>query len=133
MAEVVCRTRLPDGERHSPCAAVSRGKQRCTPTIDRIAIQVIDASFIQKRMREHRSQIALHRPSVPRIVAGYAGCIGAAYRVLRIVIMEPVSVHAYHQALRVRKAMVQTSVKKRLTIVTHIRQVYVRGQKESGQ
>ncbi len=99
----------------------------------RISAQIREPSLIQKSRTQDPRVIDLSRPGFPRVAARHAGRVGAAHRVLRIVVVKLVHVRPQHQRLVRGELLVQTPVNQCLPIMARIGKVPIRRQHEGGQ
>ncbi len=117
VTEDIGGARLSDREGHSARPRVGSREVLRFPKSDRVAVQIGDPRFIEKSRAHHRGVIDLRRPRASRIPARHTGSVGAADRVLGVVVVEAIDVDPQHQVLTRRQLVVETRVEKGLTIV----------------
>ena len=96
-------------------------------------MQVREAGFVQDFRADDGGMVHLERPGPARVFASDTGRICATYRILWIVVIETIEVETKHQVLLLRQLVIETTVEKKLTIVTCPIETTVCGQYERWQ
>ena len=81
-------------------------------------MQVRESCLVQHFRADNGGVVHLERPGSARIFASDTGRICATHRILRIVVVETIDVEPKHQVLILRQLVIETSVEKKLAIVT---------------
>src|ERR1051326_8955998 len=125
MAKQIRHTRLTDCKWHGAGACVSGRKRLRLPLRYRIPIQPCEAGLVEDVGANLGGVIDLCRPRPAGVETRDRWRARAAYRVLRIVVVETVGIRPKRQCLILSELMIETSVEKRLPVIAGVVKVSI--------